>query len=61
MFEFLWFILGYTEKKEIMCVNSFHPTDRKFNYVITKFPTDDDEEDDDIEEDDIDEYFKKYY
>jgi len=52
--------LGYTEKKkDIMCINSFYPTDRKFNYVITKFPTD--EDDDDIDEDDIDEYFKKYY
>ena len=30
-----------TDTKDILCVNSFAKTNRRFNYVVEIFPTDD--------------------
>jgi len=60
MLSYLYWIFGfYTEEKVILNVNSYAPTERKFNYVVELAETDDDEPMTD--EDNIDEYFRKYY
>lgn len=43
MLYYLYYYLGWI-KKDIMLINSFCPTSRDLNYVIYKFPTDDDED-----------------
>ena len=59
MLSYFWWILGYTEEKVIININSYAPTSRKFNYVIEIAETEDDEPVTD--EEDINEYFRKYY
>ena len=46
MFNYILYLLGYKvyEQPIILCVNSFHHTNRKKSTSIELFPTDDDEE-----------------
>lgn len=46
MFNYILYLLGFTtyEQPIVLCVNSFHHTDRINSKSIEKFPTDDDEE-----------------
>ena len=46
MFNYILYLLGYKvyEQPIVLCVNSFHHTDRINSTSIEKFPNDDDEE-----------------
>ena len=46
MIRYIYYLLGWdhsttTDNIDIMCVNSFAITKRRFNYVVEIFPTDD--------------------
>ena len=43
MISYIYYLLGWEYyTKDIMCVNSFANTERRFNFVVQKFATDDD-------------------
>ena len=46
MFNYILYLLGFKvyEQPIVLCVNSFHHTDRIMSDSIERFPTDDDEE-----------------
>ena len=47
MLYYFWWLLGYKEKvkeieMDILCINSFAPTNRDFQYVIEVYENEDD-------------------